>query len=349
VGVIAEDGAAPTRKRVEARARAIVNATGVFADSIRRMDDPTCRPLVRLSKGTHLVFSETDVPLTVTTVFASPLNGRPLFLVKHEGCFLYGTTDDWELGEPGSPRPGTKDCGYLLASLRSFMPQAKLDGRKVQFVYSGFRPLLASAREAEDLKDPSTASREDFVEVAPSHLVTVIGGKLTTARLMALRVLEKVIARIGRRRHWKKSVTHRRSLGGTNEAIAEGLAYWVKQENSLAGYFRTLYQRYGLDAHGICEDAARIHRGQHSDPRAEPIRAEVEYVCRHEMVCTLEDLIERRAGFLSWSKERRLERLRYGARVIQTELGLTEPEFEAQYVAYEAYLQRYHALPAMEE
>src|SRR5262249_26225063 len=130
-------------------------------------------------------------------------------------------------------------------------------------------------------------------------------------------------ARIGKRRHWKRSVTHRRSLGGTNEAMAEGLAYWVKQENSLAGYFRTLYQRYGLDAHGICEDAVRIHRAQHSDPRAEPIRAEVEYVCRHEMVCTLEDLIERRAGFLSWSKERRLERLRYGARVIQTELGLT--------------------------
>ena len=61
-----------------------------------------------------------------------------------------------------------------------------------------------------------------------------------------------------------------------------------------------------------------------------------------------EDLIERRAGFLSWNRERRLERLRYGAHVIQAELALTEEEFEAQYSAYEAYLQRYHALPPME-
>jgi glycerol-3-phosphate dehydrogenase len=191
-------------------------------------------------------------------------------------------------------------------------------------------------------------SREDFIEVAPSQLISVIGGKLTTARLMALRVLKKVIALIGERRRWKKSVTHLRSLGGTNEAVAEGLAYWVKQENSLASYFRTLYQRYGSDAHGICAEALRIHRGQHSDPHAEPIRAEVEYVCRQEMVCTLEDLIERRAGFLSWSMERRLERLRHGAHLITAELGLTQEEFEAQYLAYEAYLQRFHALPPME-
>jgi glycerol-3-phosphate dehydrogenase len=263
VGAATEDSAGPERKAVEVRARAIVNATGIFADSIRRMDEPTCRPLMRLSKGTHLVFADTDVPLSVTTVFSSSLDGRPLFLVKHEGCFLYGTTDDWELGEPGSPRPGTKDCEYLLASLRSFMPEAALDARKVQLVYSGFRPLLAPDADAKDIAaDPTRVSREDFIEVAPSQLISVIGGKLTTARLMALRVLKKVIARIGRRRHWKKSVTHLRSLGGTNEAVAEGLAYWVKQENSLASYFRTLYQRYGLDAHGICAEALRIHRGQ---------------------------------------------------------------------------------------
>ena len=356
VGASAQDCMAPARQGVEVRARAIVNATGVFADSIRRMDDPAGQPLVRLSKGTHLVFADRDVPLTVTTVFSSPLDGRPLFMVKHVDCFLYGTTDDWDAGEPGHPCPGMKDCDYLLASLRSFMPEAKLDSRKVQFVYSGFRPLLASGLDPK-LKlgnndraaaDPSRASREDFIEVAPSSLITVIGGKLTTARLMALRVLEKVLARIGRRGQWKKSATHLRSLGGTNEAVAEGLAYWVKQDNTLAGYFRTLYQRYGLDAYAICEGALHIRRGQHPDPRAEPIRAEVEYVCRHEMVCTLEDLIERRAGFLSWSIERRLERLRYGAHVIKAELGLDDEEFEAQYLAYETYLRRYHALPGIE-
>ena len=88
-----------------------------------------------------------------------------------------------------------------------------------------------------------------------------------------------------------------------------------------------------------------IHKGLDPDPRVEPIRAEVKYVCRHEMVCTLEDLLERRAGFLYWNSEQRLERARYGARVICEELDLTEKEFEHQLAAYGQHLARFHSLP----
>jgi glycerol-3-phosphate dehydrogenase len=101
-----------------------------------------------------------------------------------------------------------------------------------------------------------------------------------------------------------------------------------------------LYERYGLDANEIC---AAITEG--ADPTAEPIRAEVQYVCRHEMVCTLEDLIDRRAGFLYWNAEKRLERLRYGAQVIRAELDLSEAEFESQWLAYREHLKRFHSLP----
>jgi glycerol-3-phosphate dehydrogenase len=107
--------------------------------------------------------------------------------------------------------------------------------------------------------------------------------------------------------------------------------------------FQSSVQRYGLDAHEICAEVTRIHEG--SDPTAEPIRPEVQYVCRHEMVCTLEDLIDRRAGFLYWNAEKRLESLRYGANVIRTELELSESEFESQFVAYGEHLRRFHSLP----
>jgi hypothetical protein len=63
------------------------------------------------------------------------------------------------------------------------------------------------------------------------------------------------------------------------------------------------------------------------------------------MVCTVEDLLERRAGFLYWNPEKRLERLRYGAPVIRAELALPEEEFEHQFDAYEEYLARFHSLP----
>lgn len=346
-GAVVEDTASAAGRRT-IRALTVINATGVAADAIRRMDDPNVAPAIRLSKGTHLIFAEEDVPLTMTTVFDSPIDRRPLFLVKREGCFLYGTTDDWETGDPTDPQPAAKDCRYLLDSLNRFMPKAGLSATDVQYVYSGFRPLLAGGMSDAQLKDnPSRASREDQIEESASGLLSVMGGKMTTARLMALRVLKKVVARLGNR--WKKSETHRRSIGGTNQEVAEALADCVHQCPRQAKYFRILFQRYGLDARAICKEVMRIHRHEHPDPRAEPIRAEVEYVCRHEMVCTLSDLLDRRAGFLAWNAGTRLERARYGAHVIRKELDWSEEQFDAQYRDYERFLLSRHALPKMGE
>jgi glycerol-3-phosphate dehydrogenase len=339
-GVAIEDKL--SNSRFEAKGRAVVNATGIFADSIRRMDQSDAPRMIRLSKGTHMIFAEEDVPLNVTTVFNSKIDDRPLFLVKRDGCFLFGTSDDWSEAEPSAPVPEAKDCNYLLQSLQGFMPEAGLTREKVRFVYSGFRPLLC--KPGEEI-DPTKASREDSIDVSPSGLISIAGGKLTTARLMAERVLKLVMSRLGRDSQWKASQTHLLSIGGTNAAVAESLAQWVKRGPQLAGYFRILFERYGLDANNICEEALRIHNKQHPDSRAEPIRAEVQYVCRHEMVCTLEDLFDRRAGFLYWSPEKRLERLRHGAHVIREELGQGEKEFEEQFEAYRQHLRRFHTVP----
>ncbi|MGH3090022.1 MAG: glycerol-3-phosphate dehydrogenase C-terminal domain-containing protein, partial [Rubrobacteraceae bacterium] len=223
---------------------------------------------------------------------------------------------------------------YLLASLDAFLPDARLGRETVKFVYSGFRPLLNG-----DGSNPTAAARDDHIEVSSSGLVSVVGGKLTTARIMAIRVLDRVIQEVGTGA-FSRCRTRELSIGGTNEAVAEGLAISVKRYPRLAWYFRVLYGRYGLDAGGICERAAEIHGGG-----GDPLQAEVEYVCRNEMVCTVEDLIERRAGFLRWSPEKRLERLRYGAPVIRAELDLAEKEFERQFAVYEERLTRFHSLP----
>jgi len=319
----------------EIRARAVVNATGIFADQVRRLDGDRSAKPKRFSKGTHLVFAEEDVPLSTTIVFSSPLDGRSLFLAKHEECFLFGTSDHWEEASPDLPIPGATDVDYLLSSLNRFMPEAQLDRSKVQFVYSGFRPLFTNG----DQTDSASVTRADHIEVSASGLVSVVGGKLTTARITAERVLERVIKLIGRDRAWSNCKTHKVSIGGTNEAVAESLAYWVRRSPRLTSYFRVLYQRYGLDANDICAAIT-----QETDPTAEPIRAEVQYVCRHEMVCTLEDLIDRRAGFLYWNADKRLERLGHGAQVIRAELDLSKAEFESQLLAYREHLKRFHSL-----
>ncbi|MFQ5873502.1 MAG: glycerol-3-phosphate dehydrogenase/oxidase, partial [Dehalococcoidia bacterium] len=103
------------------RANVVINATGVFADRLRRLDGSDVPDLLTLSKGTHLVFAESDIPIKESIVFFSHIDGRALFLIKHEGCFLYGTTDDWEDANPAFPTPSTEDVDYLLESLRRFM------------------------------------------------------------------------------------------------------------------------------------------------------------------------------------------------------------------------------------
>jgi glycerol-3-phosphate dehydrogenase len=340
IGVTCHDQVSGTM--YQSRAKVVVNATGVWADRVRKLDRPDVTNLVRLSKGTHLVLADWDVPLTVSIIFPSPIDKRPLFLIKREGCFLYGTTDDWEDSEPGTPMPGQPDVEYLLSSLRQFMPNVGLDREKVQFVYSGFRPLIST--NGQDL-DPSSVSREDVIEVAPSGLITVVGGKLSTARLIAIRVLDRVIKTISHSGVWSPCKTHQLSIGGTNEEVGDGLTRWIRRCPELASYFRILYQRYGLDADEICAEAMKIFLGEHQDPRARPIRTEVQYICRNEMACTLEDLVERRAGFLHWNNQIRLERLRYWAQVIRDELDMNEEEFEEQFLHYQQHLKRCHTLP----
>ncbi len=100
-----------------------------------------------------------------------------------------------------------------------------------------------------------------------------------------------------------------------------------------------------MDAHAICAEAMKIFLGEHPDSRAGLIRAEMRYVCRHEMACTLEDLVERRAGFLHWNNETRLEYLWHQADAICEELDVSEEEFVEQYRNYQEYLKRSHTLP----
>jgi glycerol-3-phosphate dehydrogenase len=114
----------------------------------------------------------------------------------------------------------------------------------------------------------------------------------------------------------------------------------VKRRPQLAGYFHTLYNRYGVDADGICAEALEIHLAGGANLQS----AELRYVCRNEMECTVEDLIDRRAGFLHWGPQQRLERLREGAPFIREELGLTMEEFAAQLRAYRESLARFHSL-----
>ena len=332
-GAIVRDALEDRAYSIEAST--VINATGAWADQVREMDQPGRPAMVRLSKGTHLVLARDDVPLNVSCVFPSPLDDRHLFLIRRDDCFLYGTTDGWHDGSPDDPRPGEVDTAYLLEAIRRFFPGSSLTRSSVLYCYSGYR-ALPSPKANRSL--PWSVGRDDMVEVAQSGLATVVSGKLTTSRSLAERVLDRLTEGADGMDRWSACRTDRVAIGGAGPADAAGPGARASGSGALAGHLETLYARYG-------PGAREIIAGITADENGPPFQAEVRYVCRNEMACTLEDIVERRVAPLSWSSGQRLEYLRQVAPVIRHELEMDEEEFASRYQDYRRNLRRYHALP----
>ena len=160
--------------------RCLVEATGAWMG--RRPIAPSS-PRLAPSKGIHLVFRREKLPLDVAVVLEGP-DRRPTFVLPYGSLLVVGTTDTSFGEDPGSALPERSDVTYLLRTLRQGFPAVRFDRSDVVDAYAGVRPLLAANASA-----PSELSREDVEMYDPHGAVAVAGGKLTTHRRMAERVL----------------------------------------------------------------------------------------------------------------------------------------------------------------
>ncbi len=175
VGVVDQESGAT----IEVPARVVINATGVFADAVRRLDDPAAAPMLCASRGAHIVVERAFLPGDDAVMIPRTDDGRVVFLIPWRGRVLIGTTDvatDEIVGEPTASRD---DVEFLIAHAARYLaaPPVRAD---VRSAFAGLRPLLIG-------KHARTAAltRDHRVVVSPRGLVTVTGGKWTTYRLMA--------------------------------------------------------------------------------------------------------------------------------------------------------------------
>jgi glycerol-3-phosphate dehydrogenase len=176
----------------------VVNATGVWADGLRRCDRPDQPPMISPSQGTHLVLDRSFLPGHTAMLVPKTSDGRLLFMVPWLGHTLVGTTDtpmpDLPLGSPApdrhsaahTPVPLPEEVSFILDAARPYLTRAPRL-QDVRSAWAGLRPLVASPDGA---RHTAKVSREHTVLVAPSRLVTVTGGKWTTYRRMAETVLD---------------------------------------------------------------------------------------------------------------------------------------------------------------
>jgi glycerol-3-phosphate dehydrogenase len=193
-GVVARDTRAPIDgAETLLRARHVVNATGVWAEETERLAGDAPNLSIAPSKGTHLVFPRDALDLgDEAVVLPETADGRIIFIVPWLSRALVGTTDDG-VADATEPVANDKEIDYLLGHLNKFVNRP-LSRSDIVATYAGYRPLLRLRKG----RTPSRLSRTHTVVESADGLVTVSGGKLTTYRVLAQDVVDRVDAREGR-------------------------------------------------------------------------------------------------------------------------------------------------------
>ncbi len=267
-----EEGSFPVR------CRAVVNAAGPWVDHVRLLENPKREPLVRLSKGVHLV-----LPLKGEWRGAVALyrNEAPhVYAVPWHGMLLLGTTDNAYEGDPGAVIPGPADESFLLDAASSFLPPELLRPKRVRCAFAGLRVLPSGGGET------SRAPREHVISVGPAGMISVAGGKLTTHRLIALDVLRNLPTELRPR---KPRVTPD-PLPGASPPDARVLRARLDAPTS-----EHLIRLYGGEAERLLGYAARFPDAlEKIHPEGPDIWAQVRHAVGEEWALTVEDVVRRR-------------------------------------------------------
>lgn len=188
-GVTFRDG--ETGAVYQARGRVVINATGIFADSLRRMDAPDADAMLTPSQGVHVVVAKRFLPGECGLMVPRTSDGRVLFCVPWHGRTLIGTTDTPVPEIALEPRALEEEIDFILRTAADYLDPAP--GRAdIVSVFAGLRPLVkaGSASKTKEL------SREHTILVSDSGLLTLIGGKWTTYRRMGQDTIDKA-AQVG--------------------------------------------------------------------------------------------------------------------------------------------------------
>ncbi|HEX3479629.1 MAG TPA: glycerol-3-phosphate dehydrogenase [Kofleriaceae bacterium] len=294
--------------------RVVVLAAGAWTDEmVARLEIPIDRPLLRRTKGVHVVVPRERLPLSRAITLQSPLDHRVMFAIPWRERTVLGTTDTDFTGTADEVAADADDVRYLCDSANGVFPSAALTPDDVIATWAGLRPLIAAPPNV----DESDVSREHEVFTRSDGLVIIAGGKLTTYRRMARQAVHetlKLLDQLGEPVTAARTTTKHRPLPGANglaQADLEGVAAIGRRlmaDHRLDVDTAThLCGVYGARAHLL---AARIAEdrtlGERIDPELPYVWAEVEFAARHDLARTVEDVLARRVPLLLVSRDQGL-------------------------------------------
>jgi glycerol-3-phosphate dehydrogenase len=189
-GVVARD--LETGREHELAAKTVINATGVFTDSVRQLDDQTAEPIVAASRGSHIVLDAEFLPGETAMIVPKTDDGRVLFAIPWHGKLLVGTTDVPVSKAIEDPKPDRAEIDYLLDHVGRYLVRGPRHS-DIRSTFAGLRPLVRHG----PTRNTALVPRDHTILVAPSRLITITGGKWTTYRRMAEDTINRA-AELGR-------------------------------------------------------------------------------------------------------------------------------------------------------
>ncbi len=264
-----------TKKLYDFKAKAVVNATGVFVDAILQMDKPGSAKTICVSQGVHVVLDKKFYPSAEAMMIPETSDGRVLFAVPWHDKVVVGTTDTPVEEASLEPQALEKEISFILETAGNYLI-TKPQRTDVLSVFAGLRPLAVPETGQQKTKE---ISRSHKIIMSSSHLFTILGGKWTTYRKMG----EDMVNRVEKELKWK----HRKSA--TASLHIHGYAQDINWNDPF--YF------YGSDAAFIKQqmigsanewlsDELKIHKTQ------------IKWAIEHEMARTVEDVLSRRTRAL---------------------------------------------------
>lgn len=300
------------------KAKAVVNATGVFVDGILKMDDPNAEQTVVASQGIHVVVDKKFYPSGHALMIPETSDGRVLFAVPWHNEVVIGTTDT-PVGEPSlEPKALENEIDFVLKTASGYLvhPPSRKD---VLSVFAGLRPLAAPEKNSQKTKE---ISRSHKIITSPSNLFTIIGGKWTTFRKMGEDMVNVVEKRLG----WTPKQTR------TDVQKIHGFAEHLNWDDPLYFYgsdMMLLKNKMNGSANNWLSERLKIHEIQ------------VRWAVRNEMARTVEDVLARRTRALLLDAKESVRISRRVAEIIADELGKSNDWTEKQINDYKTLAKEY--------
>ncbi len=290
-------------KIYDIKTKAVVNATGVFADEILKMDNPEASKSIRPSQGAHLVLDLSFLGGNDALMIPETSDGRVLFGIPWHGKLLVGTTDTLRKNPKMEPLALSEEIDFILSTCAGYLtkPPTRED---VLAVFAGLRPLAAPKEKGAATKE---ISRSHKISIAESNLITIIGGKWTTFRRMGQDTIDAL-----------KTLNLVKLTKSTSQNIK---LHGFPNGRSRAGHLAI----YGNDAQSIQDLIDKDpSMGLKLHPDYPHTKAEVVWMVNHEMAMKVEDVLARRMRILFLDAKAAIQMSPVVAKIMRTELHTGE-------------------------